>query len=931
MKTHTLRFERFARNPAAPAVPVLDLRLTATAKNVGTAAIRRIAEALRSGTGDGIRVRRFQGPSRNPTLVHHGWAQGASFHVFTSKGAPLADLYVGEKLARAVARILADHMGTTIHLAPNDAGGEGGRLYPGESARRDPFNAPGATDVAPGERANPRVAKRLKWNMYAGGTGAWEGAHGYDARTPWGQYTVDPVTTQYGRRAGYLVRFNVGGPGLLPLPAHMHQPGLYRELGRERSPNAAKGLAQAHHEAVIAGEAQPNPGAAAGQVWSKPGGGRVRVLEIAGPRVQVLDMESGGREWFMLSEFYATHRAPVRRNPRQLSVPERHQLKIARDTLKMSEPIARVMGGPTHAQAAEIIHRLTGKWPVPPKGNPSRSRIRAKLPPAQQLTARLVKELGFSAVADYILTGAHGAEESIHWLLGQSLPESRKIILRAALVVLERERSGLPGGLTHEALAEVKSAAMAQAAREREARGVRGNPVRGVDKRSIRTIERAGKLLLIGCPAGHYHPRKRSRRKCDVGTRRVNPRGARQLYDAAGNGIVAGAVVQGFGLHNAGRHYTVRAIKGQRIQLEPHLGGKAFWTKPDWYRVVLSENPDDSRTAYFDRFTLELPAEAVADMSGQGRADEAVEHWAGRIQRPSEVTPAKLKAELKEFGAWDAAELADDSENWRRILWIAAGNIRDEASQDNPSRGAGAKRGRTAKRKAYRGTRMMRAADARARAVKAGGSGASELARFAHMRASHERRFRKRLAGNPADEGYFHGGKLAADGWVEFTRAEWAKVHRDFKGYASDWTEFGKMYGGGTPSVMGREAGHGLALYPVRIVDAKNLGRRTPRSNPRPFVGDELERARDTFNMWHEFDSHKLERVAVPSRTIPRHLVKLGEVVRIDYKSNKWEGQPVTYTHSTKRPRPLLVTDPDARQLFLVGGKMRPTADGLVN
>jgi hypothetical protein len=46
-----------------------------------------------------------------------------------------------------------------------------------------------------------------------------------------------------------------------------------------------------------------------------------------------------------------------------LTVPEKHQLKIARDTLKMPDAIAAVMGGPTKEEAREIIRRLTGKEP----------------------------------------------------------------------------------------------------------------------------------------------------------------------------------------------------------------------------------------------------------------------------------------------------------------------------------------------------------------------------------------------------------------------------------------------------------------------------------------------------------------------------------------------------------------------------------------
>lgn len=46
---------------------------------------------------------------------------------------------------------------------------------------------------------------------------------------------------------------------------------------------------------------------------------------------------------------------------RALSVPETHQLKIARDTLRMPDAMVGVMGGPTKAEAVEIVKKLTGK------------------------------------------------------------------------------------------------------------------------------------------------------------------------------------------------------------------------------------------------------------------------------------------------------------------------------------------------------------------------------------------------------------------------------------------------------------------------------------------------------------------------------------------------------------------------------------------
>lgn len=88
-----------------------------------------------------------------------------------------------------------------------------------------------------------------------------------------------------------------------------------------------------------------------------------------------------------------------------------------------------------------------------------------------------------------------------------------------------------------------------------------------------------------------------------------------------------------------------------------------------------------TKEAYFNRFTIELPAQAVSDCSHHGECDDDVAHWAGRVKRPEDVTAERLRAELKEYGAWDAEELADDEANWKRIIWIAAGNIKDEEAE----------------------------------------------------------------------------------------------------------------------------------------------------------------------------------------------------------------------------------------------------------
>jgi len=49
-----------------------------------------------------------------------------------------------------------------------------------------------------------------------------------------------------------------------------------------------------------------------------------------------------------------------------------------------------------------------------------------------------------------------------------------------------------------------------------------------------------------------------------------------------------GEVVQGFGLSNAGRFATVKAVgkTAGRVQLELHLTGRVFWTWTKFWRLA---------------------------------------------------------------------------------------------------------------------------------------------------------------------------------------------------------------------------------------------------------------------------------------------------------------------------------------------------------
>jgi hypothetical protein len=112
------------------------------------------------------------------------------------------------------------------------------------------------------------------------------------------------------------------------------------------------------------------------------------------------------------------------------------------------------------------------------------------------------------------------------------------------------------------------------------------------------------------------------------------------------------------------------------------------------------------------------------------------------------------------------------------------------------------------------------------------------------------------------------------------------------------------------------------------LENARTVRGASDKRNPR---GSERERAVRTFRMWHEFAPHRITRMKGPDRVIPRTLVKLGDIRSIDYISDKYEGRPVTYTHKTDRPRPVLATDPDGRNLHIVGGRVKITADGLIH
>lgn len=100
-------------------------------------------------------------------------------------------------------------------------------------------------------------------------------------------------------------------------------------------------------------------------------------------------------------------------------------------------------------------------------------------------------------------------------------------------------------------------------------------------------------------------------------------------------------------------------------------------------------NPESLYWASFNRFELRLPGQCVLDCSHSGQCDSDVAAWIDRVQAQVETdgftlkpTAELIRLELKEYGAWSPKELADDEQNWHRLVWIAAGNISEDENPD---------------------------------------------------------------------------------------------------------------------------------------------------------------------------------------------------------------------------------------------------------
>ena len=84
------------------------------------------------------------------------------------------------------------------------------------------------------------------------------------------------------------------------------------------------------------------------------------------------------------------------------------------------------------------------------------------------------------------------------------------------------------------------------------------------------------------------------------------------------------------------------------------------------------------------RIELQLSMRDAEIGSHQGQCDDDVRFLSKLpyiARQLAALNSDLLRRELKEYGAWNADELADHQQNLQRILWIACGDIVEESRQ----------------------------------------------------------------------------------------------------------------------------------------------------------------------------------------------------------------------------------------------------------
>lgn len=84
-----------------------------------------------------------------------------------------------------------------------------------------------------------------------------------------------------------------------------------------------------------------------------------------------------------------------------------------------------------------------------------------------------------------------------------------------------------------------------------------------------------------------------------------------------------------------------------------------------------------------DYYIEDFPTKAIAECSAVGDVNGAVDYWVKKLG--FQPDPEAARRTLREYGAWDETELADDEANKRRLLWVMLGDFAEwDGTEDSP-------------------------------------------------------------------------------------------------------------------------------------------------------------------------------------------------------------------------------------------------------
>jgi hypothetical protein len=91
-------------------------------------------------------------------------------------------------------------------------------------------------------------------------------------------------------------------------------------------------------------------------------------------------------------------------------------------------------------------------------------------------------------------------------------------------------------------------------------------------------------------------------------------------------------------------------------------------------------------TSSSGRIELEIPTKLVAIGYLSGHCQDVIDYLLTLEpikNQLSKIDPVTLARELKEYGAWNDAELSVHQNNLQRVLWIACGDLTDQQTEES--------------------------------------------------------------------------------------------------------------------------------------------------------------------------------------------------------------------------------------------------------